>query len=120
MSISILGALGGVKLLADARKLIEKEGYSQTSTLDPYDKSFSLFGALAKSCGASRRMIQAYDGDLMSLGLTGQRLGTFVELVVFLESLVDQDLEEWCEDASREDVFNLIERACDRIKIAVS
>ena len=120
MSISILGQIGALEVLSSTRELIVEHGHAGHAAYDQYAKKYSLFGALASTCGASIDGLVAYQGDLMDLKLRGQKLGVFVEVVVFLESLVDCDLEEWCEDASTEDVLTLIDRACDRIKIAVT
>ena len=118
MSLSILGSIGAIKILEKAKKVLLETGHIGHAALDPYSSKFSLFGALAISCGAPKPAIAAYQGDVLDLRLSGQSLGVFMEVLVYLESLVDSDLEEWCEDASLDDALNLIERACDRIKIS--
>lgn len=119
MGISILGSIGGIDVLESAKSIIAAHGHIGYSAYDPYKKKYSLFGAIAKACGASDKSISLYEGDVLELLLQGQQLGLFMEVVVFLESLVDSDLEEWCLDASTDDVITLIDRASDRIKISI-
>jgi hypothetical protein len=119
MSLSYLGALGAIDILRSAGGEVAARGFAHLMPCDPYSGQINAVGALALACGAKDKELKAWSGDLEFVPIPDIKHGIFMELIGFIESLIDDDIDAWCEEATQEQCIKLFEQSATRIEIAV-
>lgn len=119
MLFSELSSLGAIEFLRASRDEIVKRGFSNTMVYEPYGGGVNIVGALAIACGATDKLMTQWDGQLEFAPTKDIHYGIFMELITFIEALVDRDIDEWCEECTSEQCLALISHAIDRLLISV-
>jgi hypothetical protein len=122
MSISYLGELGVPDVCHKAVGIIREHGLEKDIPYNSYNGSVSFKGALALACGSSIKKIQPWDGSVTEEGIPvpEHSLNLFMETVAYLESLIDQDIDEWASCHAFTDIIGLVQKAINRIEIAIT
>lgn len=119
MNLSDFGSLGAVRILREAAERVKESGASEIVPRNPYSGSLSIEGALALACGARVNDVGAWDGDYEFAPTADHMYGLFMEIIVYLESFTDCDIQQWEDRGDTQKCVTLLERAADRIDISV-
>ena len=119
MNLSDFGSLGAVRILRGAAERVKESGVSEIVPRNPYSGALSIEGALALACGASAKDVDAWDGDFEFAPTAEHMYGLFMELIVYLESFIDCDIQEWDRRGDANACLSLLVSAADRIEISV-
>lgn len=119
MSLAYLGALGAIDILRSASSELTARGFAHFMPCDPYAGTINMAGAIALACGAKDKELKAWSGDLEFAPIPNIQYGLFMELISYIESVVDEDMDDWSSGASKEDCIKLLDKCATRIEIAV-
>jgi hypothetical protein len=119
MSLSYLGALGAVEILRSAGSELTTRGFAHFMPCDPYTGTVNIVGALAIACGAKDKELKAWSGDMEFAPIPDTQYGLFMELISYVESVVDEDIDEWSISVDTQDCVKLLNRCATRIEISV-
>lgn len=119
MGLSYLGQLGIHLILRDACGKIKSSGYTREYVIDPYGFCVNGTGAIALACGASQKGLAGWGGDLKDIPVAPLRWPVFMETLSYVESFIDEDLDEFCNSHSERDVRLLLSSCADYIEISV-
>jgi len=119
MSLSYLGEIGAHTALRETEQIINDKGYDAHLPCNPYTGRVSIIGALAMACGAKQKDVEVWSGELQFTPVPDHRYGLFMELVICLEAMIDDDLVIWSDNASADDCTAVIKRLYDKIESSV-
>lgn len=114
-----MGQLGIHLILRDACQRLKLSGYTQEYVIDPYGLCVNGTGAIALACGASHKALVRWGGDLNEIPVAPLRWPVFMETLAYVESRIDSDLDEYCQNHGERDVRMLLSSCADYIEISV-
>lgn len=120
MGFSYLGGLGAVDILNRAAEFVLAHGVSSSTPYNVFTGQVTPTAALALACSADIKGMKKWDGSLDSAPVPDIRYGLFMELIPFVESFIDEDMDEWAYGKEASEVADLFCRCATRIEIALS
>jgi hypothetical protein len=122
MSISYLGRLGVPDVCHKAIGILRELGLEKDIPYNSYTGAVSFKGSLALACGSTLKKLQPWDGSVTEDGIPvpEHSISLFMETVSYLESLIDDDIDEWSSSHTFADIVSLIQKAINRIEIAIT
>jgi hypothetical protein len=114
-----LKELGAHDAYERAAVILEKHGFSNHTTYDPYTKEVDLWGAILLACGAKEKFLAEGVTDAEECGVAPFMCGRARFFCEYLELVTGKEIAEWCACHAQEDAISLLKKASDRIAITV-
>ena len=119
LMFEILKFIGADSVYDNAIELIEKHGYSNHLTYDPYTNEIDVWGAILIACGANVKLLKKGNTEPEDCGVPPYMCGRARFMCQYLEYLVNKEISAWCQENNRTEAISLLIRAGDRVAITV-
>lgn len=119
MGFSYLGRLGGIDVLYRAADASANHGISSSVPYNVFTGQITPTAALALACAAMPHKMKSWDGGLDTVPVPDSFYALFMEVLAFVESFIDADLDEWAQEKEVDEVVKLFKGCARRIEIAV-
>lgn len=114
-----LKELGAHHVYEQAIEILEKHGFSNHATYDPYSKEVDIWGAILLACGAKEKLLAEGIADAEECGVAPFMCGRARFFCEYLELITEKEIAEWCAIYTKEDAVALLRKASDRVAITV-
>jgi hypothetical protein len=114
-----LKELGAHDVYERAAETIDKHGFSNHTTYDPYTKEVDLWGAILLACGAKEKLLAEGVTDAEESGVAPFMCGRARFFCEYLEMVIGEETAEWCISHTKQDAISLLQQASNRVAITV-
>lgn len=117
---AVLKQLGAHDVYDSAVDRINKHGFSNSDTYDPYSGEIDIWGAILLACGASEKLLKTGETEPEKCGVPPYMCSRARFFCDYLELIIDMEIGKWCSLHVQKEAISLLDDASDRVAITFS